>query len=113
MAVQTFAPLALVAKTGRAMLEATDEGDDAAFDHRERVPRVPAAFANQGDWGRGRWGEGKYQCRATRDAESGHKEIKGLGVGVRDALGIGGGLAAEAVSRQVGSRNGGGVRSGA
>ena len=46
-----MAPLAFVAKTGRAMGEATDEGDDAALDDRDRVPAVPDGFADQGAGG--------------------------------------------------------------
>jgi hypothetical protein len=42
VAVQTFVPLALVAKTGRPMWEAADEGDDSAFYHGDRVPAVYA-----------------------------------------------------------------------
>lgn len=51
--------------------------------------------------------------RAARGAVWQAKEIRGLGVGVRDALGIGGEVEVEPVSRQEGGRTGGGVRSGA
>jgi hypothetical protein len=65
-----------------------DEGDGAALDHRDRVPAHPSVLPNQEDRGRGVWGEGEGM--PTRGQGRGRKEIKGLGVSVRDALGIGG-----------------------
>jgi hypothetical protein len=51
VAVQTFVPLALVAKTGRPMWEAADEGDDSAFDDRDRGLDGPEVVADQGGSG--------------------------------------------------------------
>lgn len=64
-------------------------GDGAAFDHRDGFPAHPAVFADQGDRGRGGWGEGESGGLPTRGQGGGRKEIKGLGVGVRERLGIG------------------------
>jgi hypothetical protein len=55
------------------MWEATDEGDDAAFDHGNRVPGVPDIFADQGDGG-----------VSTVDRKREPKRINRLPAGVRD-----------------------------
>jgi hypothetical protein len=57
-----------------------DEGDDAAFDHRDRVPPVPDLFADQGAVG--------WLCSAAGDSE-----VEGRGTG--GGAGRGGGRGRE------------------
>ncbi len=76
---------------GSANVVGADEGDHAALDDRDRGPGGPEVVADQGAVGWGGWGEETDQRRAARGTGRGRKEIKGLGVCVSEALGIGGG----------------------